>query len=143
SFSMNKRLLLAAAALVCLAPATLPAQIGVPERPLPDGPLVIDTAEQGAIRAVVMKGLDRPWDLAFLPSGDMLVTERPGKRLRRVRGGVLDPQPITGLPEIGGPSSGGLMSVAIHPGFAENGWVYLTYTKDAPSGRRAVGLARG
>jgi aldose sugar dehydrogenase len=140
---MNVRTRLAAVALVCLTPVPLVAQIGVPARPLPDGPFVIDTAEQGPVRVTVMKGLDRPWDLEFLPNGDMLVTERPGRRLRIVRDGVLDPQPIAGLPEIDDSSAGGLMSVAIHPRFAENGWVYLTYTKAAASGHRAVGLARG
>jgi len=139
---MITRIRLAAAALVCLIPLPLIAQIGVPPRPLPDGPLVIDTAEQGPVRVTIMKGLELPWDLAFLPNGDMLVTERTGRRLRIVRDGVLDPRPIAGLPEIGG-GSGGLMSVAIHPRFAENGWVYLSYTKAAAPGRRAVGLARG
>ncbi len=139
---MSMRIRLAAIALVCLAPASLLAQIGVPPRPLPDDSFVIDTAEQGRVRVTVTKGLELPWDLAFLPSGEMLVTERTGHRLRIVRDGVLEPQPIDGLPEIGG-GAGGLMSVAIHPRFADNGWVYLTFTKDAEAGRRAVGLARG
>jgi glucose/arabinose dehydrogenase len=138
---MNIPKLLATFALVCL-PLPLAAQIGVPARPLPDDAFVIDTAEQGQIRVTVMKGLELPWDLAFLPNGEMLVTERTGRRLRVIRDGVLDPEPIAGLPAIGG-GGGGLMSVAIHPRFAENGWVYLTYTKDAERGRRAVGLARG
>lgn len=140
---MNIRSALAAIALVCFAPVPLLAQIGVPARPLPDAPFVIDTAEQGQVRVTVMKGLELPWDLAFLPNGDMLVTERTARRLRIVRNGVLDPQPIEGLPEIYAGGGGGLMSVAVHPRFAENGWVYLTYTKAAERGRRAVGLARG
>ena len=139
-------------ALVCLAPALAAplavAQIGVPPRPLPDDPFVIDTAEQGQVRITVMKGLELPWDLAFLPNGDMLVTERPSERLRLVRNAtqdaVLEPQPIAGLPEeIGGAGGGGLMSVVIHPRFEENGWVYVSYTKAAQRGNRAVGLARG
>ncbi len=139
---MHIRSALGVIAFVCFAPMPLVAQIGVPPRPLPDGPFTIDTAEQGPVRVTVMKGLELPWDLAFLPGGDMLVTERTAGRLRIVRDGVLDPQPVGGLPEIGaGP--GGLMSVAVHPRFADNGWVYLTYTKDAEPGRRAVGLARG
>jgi aldose sugar dehydrogenase len=117
------------------------AQIGVPPRPLPDGPIVIDTAEQGQVRVTVMKGLEHPWDLAFLPNGDMLVTERPG-RLRVVRSGELDPRPIAGLPEIGTAGFGGLMSVVVHPRFADNRWVYFTYTKNTAPGRRAVGLTR-
>src|SRR5438477_13015902 len=71
--------------------------VGVAEVPLPAGPVVVDTAEQHKIRVVVVtKALSHPWGMAWLPNGDMLVTERPG-RLRMVRYGVLDPTPITGL----------------------------------------------
>jgi len=134
-----------AAFTLCLVPQFLAAQVpGVPERPLPDGPFVIDTAERGQVRVTVTKGLELPWDLAFLPSGDMLVTERTSMRLRLVRDGVLEPQPIAGLPgEMSAAGGGGLMSVAVHPRFAETGWVYLTYTKPAERGRRGLGLARG
>jgi glucose/arabinose dehydrogenase len=139
---MTMRIRLAALALSAL-PVTLFAQIGVPARALPDSPFVIDTAEQGAVRVTVMQGLALPWDLAFLPNGDMLVTERPSRQLRRVRNGVVDPEPIAGLPEISAANGGGLMSVKVHPQFADNGWVYLSYTKSARAGNRAVGMARG
>ena len=56
--------------------------------------------------------------IAFLPDGGMLVTERPG-RLRIVRNGVLDPQPIAGVPPVRTDGNGGLMDVALHPRFAE------------------------
>ena len=145
---MNTRLALAATLLLtaafALVPVVSPAQpIGVPPLPLADAPFVIDTAEQGQVRVVPMKGLDLPWDMVFLPSGEILVTERPGMRLRIVRDFTLDPTPIGGVPEIGGAGGGGLMSVAIHPDFEENGWVYLSYTKSAARGGRAIGLARG
>ena len=65
----------------------------MPPKPLPDAPFVIDSAEAGQVRVSVMKGLAHPWSLAFLPNGDILITERPG-RLRIVRKGVLDPQPL-------------------------------------------------
>ena len=139
---MNIRTL-AALALVILAPMPVAAQIGVPARPLPDEPFVIDTAEQGPVRVTVMRGLELPWDLAFLPNGDMLVTERSSRRLRLVRDGAVDPEPISGLPAIGVVGGGGLMSVVVHPQFAENGWVYVSYTKEAARGSRAVGMARG
>ena len=134
-----------AALALCLVPQLIAAQVpGVPERPLPDGPFVIDTAEAGQVRVTPMKGLELPWDLAFLPNADMLVTERTGMRLRIVRRGVLEPQAIAGLPEgMSAGGGGGLMSVAVHPRFAETGWVYLTYTKAAERGRRGLGLARG
>jgi aldose sugar dehydrogenase len=138
------RLRLVALAL-CLGPQFLAAQVpGVPERPLPDAAFVIDTAEQGQVRVTPMKGLELPWDLAFLPNGDMLVTERTAMRLRIVQRGVLQPKAITGLPEgMSSGGGGGLMAVAVHPQFAETGWVYLTYTKSAERGRRGLGLARG
>ena len=65
---------------------------------LPDKPVEFDTAEGQRIRVVVVtKALAFPWTIAFLPDGDMLVTERAG-RLRIIRNGVLDPKPIAGVP---------------------------------------------
>jgi glucose/arabinose dehydrogenase len=117
--------------------------IGVPVPPLGAGPWVFDTAEQPKIRvSVVTKGLSHPWAIAFLPDGAMLVTERPG-RLRVVRNGVLDPQPISGVPQVRTDGNGGLMDVALHPRFTENRLVYLTYTKPVGNGRGAPALARG
>lgn len=88
----------------------------------------------------VASGLDQPWALEFLPDGDLLVTERDG-RLRRVREGKLS-DPITGLPEIAASGQGGLLDVTLHPNFASNRWVYLTYSA---GGWRGMGteLARG
>ena len=143
---MNMRLAtVAAIAAIPGLPVVSHAQpIGVPPRPLADAPFVIDTAEQGPVRVTPMKGLELPWDMVFLPNGNILVTERTGMRLRIVRDFVLDPAPVGGLPEgMGVAGGGGLMSVAIHPDFEENGWVYLSYTKPAARGNRAIGLARG
>jgi glucose/arabinose dehydrogenase len=78
--------------------------------------------------SVLTKGLDHPWGIAFLPDGGMLVTERPG-RLRVVRHGVLDPTPIGPLPQMLATGLGGLLDVALHPRFAENRLIYLTYSK--------------
>jgi aldose sugar dehydrogenase len=117
--------------------------IGVPVRPLGDGPFVFDTAEQHKIRvSVVAKGLSHPWSIAFLPDGNMLVTERPG-RLRMIRDGKLDPQPIAGVPQVFAVQLAGLMDVALHPKFAENHLVYLTYNKPGPNKQVATVLARG
>ena len=79
-------------------------------------------------RVVPMTGLSRPWALAFLPNGDMLITERGG-RLRLVRNGALDPQEIAGVPPVLHHRGFGLMDIALHPGFAENHLVYFTYSK--------------
>jgi aldose sugar dehydrogenase len=81
----------------------------------------------------VVDGLEHPWSMAFLPNGDMLVTERPG-RLRIVRGGVLLPEPVSGLPPIRVGGQGGLLDVALHPRFEENRLVYLSYSKPSPDG---------
>ena len=116
---------------------------GIPAVPLPDAPVVYDTAAGQRIRvSVVADGLTYPWGLAFLPDGRVLVTERLGT-LRQIRDGALDPAPIAGVPEVytGGPLAG-LMDVAAHPRFAENRFVYLTYSKPTADGS-TVALARG
>ena len=129
--------------LLAAGPAEGQSTIGVPVPPLGAGPWVLDTAEQHGIRvSVVARGLSHPWAIAFLPDGGMLVTERPG-RLRVVRDDVLDPHPISGVPEVRTDGNGGLMDVALHPGFADNGLVYLTYTKPVGNGWGAPALARG
>lgn len=85
-------------------------------------------------RAVkVADGFVNPWAIAFLPSGDMLVTERPG-RLRIVRRGALLPKPVAGVPEVVAAGQGGLLDVVLHPNFAQNHFVYLTYSKAVPGG---------
>ncbi|HEX6996790.1 MAG TPA: PQQ-dependent sugar dehydrogenase [Gammaproteobacteria bacterium] len=96
--------------------------------PLGEGPWILDTERQRIRVSVVADGLERPWGLAFLPDGDMLVTERPG-RLRVIRDGVLDPKPIEGLPAIRAAVIGGLMDVALHPGFERNRLIYFSYSK--------------
>jgi glucose/arabinose dehydrogenase len=118
-------------------------EIGVPVPPLGAGPFVFDTAEQHKIRVtVVTKGLSHPWAIAFLPDGNMLVTERPG-RIRIIRNGVLDPTPIAGVPRVRTDGNGGLMDVALHPEFATNRLVYFTYTKPVENGKGTPSLARG
>lgn len=92
-------------------------------------------------QTVLAPGLEHPWSLAFLPNGDMLVTERPG-RLRLVRGGQLVQQPIEGVPQVLAVNQGGLMDVEIHPDFGQNQFVYFTYSSGTPEANRTV-LARG
>jgi glucose/arabinose dehydrogenase len=117
--------------------------VDLPRAPLGDGPWVFDTAEQHKIKvSVITKSLQRPFSLTFLPDGTMLVTERPG-RLRIVRDGVLDPQPVPGLPTIFARANDGLLDVLPHPNFAQNHLLYFAYTKPGPSGNAAHTLARG
>jgi glucose/arabinose dehydrogenase len=144
----------AAAALVVAASAVAaqqraPANNGIPAPPrgivvppLGAGPFVYQTAESQDIRVVVhTRGLVRPWSLVWLPSGEMLVTERPG-RLRIVRNGVLDPQPIAGTPEVRAQGLSGLFDVALHPQFATNRVVYLSYNKPIAERQNGLGVAR-
>jgi aldose sugar dehydrogenase len=98
------------------------------------------SAEHDYRIVTVVEGLQHPWSIAFLPDGDMLVTERPG-RLRIVRGGRLLPEPVPGLPEIRSGGQGGLLDVVPHPDFARNRLLYLTYSKpnaDGSQGTTAV-----
>ncbi len=76
----------------------------------------------------VAEDLVQPWSMAWLPNGDMLVTEKPG-RLRMVRDGQLLPEAIPGTPEVLYKGQGGLFEVVPHPDFNDNQWVYLTYAK--------------
>jgi aldose sugar dehydrogenase len=92
--------------------------------------------------ATVVEGLEHPWSLAFLPGDDgILITERPG-RLRLVLGGTLQPQPVAGVPQVVARGQGGLLDVALHPDFAANRLVYLTYSKPGPQGATTA-VARG
>jgi glucose/arabinose dehydrogenase len=123
---------------------------GLANKPLPPLPMEFDTAEGMRIRvSSVTRDLEYPFSLAFLPDGSMLVTERAG-RLRILRNGVLDPQPVAGLPasywavESGLPGAiHGYMDIVLHPQFAQNQMLYLSYTKPLDSNRRTVAVGRG
>ena len=85
------------------------------------------SSEQHEFRVVtVARGLVHPWSLAFLPNGDMLVTERVG-RLRIVRNGDLMASPVPGVPDVELGGQAGLLDVALHPKFMENRLIYLSY----------------
>ena len=110
--------------------------------PLGAGPWDFDTAE-GKVHAEVVARLERPWSLAFLPGGGMLVTERAG-RLRVIRDGQLDPVAIAGLPPINPAGIGGLYDVVLDPDFAANRRIYLSYVKPSPDnhGHTTLAVAR-
>ncbi len=117
---------------------------GLPVVPLPNEPLVLNTHAIEAIRVVVVaRGLSHPWSLAFLPDGGILVTERDAGRLRMIRDGVLDPEPLEGVPQVLSRGLAGLMDVALHPGFDENRLVYLSYTRPLPDETGTVAVVRG
>ncbi len=104
-------------------------------------PGVIKTQQHDLRIVEIVKGLEHPWSLAFLPDGDILVTERQG-RLRLVRDGRLVADPVAGLPSVAAQGQGGLLDVVLHPDFAENRWVYWSY---AGTGEGGIGteVARG
>jgi len=110
--------------------------------PLGPLPQTLWTAEQPIRVVAAVTGLAHPWSLAFLPDGDMLITERTG-RLRVVRKGVLDPTPVAGVPAVKTGALAGLLDVVLHPKFAENRLVYLTYSKAGENNLSSTALARG
>jgi aldose sugar dehydrogenase len=76
----------------------------------------------------VAEGLETPWGMAFLPDGRMIVTERPGRLRIITPGQSLGPE-VSGLPRVWVQQDGGLMDVAVHPDFAKNGWIYLSFSE--------------
>jgi aldose sugar dehydrogenase len=158
------RILYASALALIVASTTSSAQQTVPFNPtynipvaptglsgkaLPASPVTYDTAEGQKIRvSVVARGLTNPFSIAFLPDGPMLVTERIGQ-LRVIRSGVLDPKPVEGGPkaywagESGMPGAvHGYMDVVLHPNFATNKYVYISYTKPVDATKRAAAISR-
>ncbi len=94
-----------------------------------------------AMRLVTLTmGLEQPWSIAFLPDGRMLVTERPG-RLRVFADGRLEPTPLPGVPRVAATGQGGLLDVCLHPGFAQNRVLYLSYSAEGAGGN-ATTVAR-
>lgn len=113
--------------------ATAPPPISWASPPLPDGPLTVDTGLVRPIKISITKGLNQPWSMVFVQDAGgapvILVTERSGK-LRIIRNGVLDPTPVPGLPtDIQASGLAGLMDIQLHPKFADNKLIYLTYHK--------------
>ncbi len=106
--------------------------------PLPVLPAVFDTYQHKVRVSVVARGLDRPWSLLILPDGDMLVSMRFANQIRAIRKGVLDPQPLAGLPEMRR-----LFDLVLHPRFPENRWIYFTYSKPGTGTLTPFALARG
>ena len=100
----------------------------------------VSTEYQSIELETVAEGFEHPWSIAFLPDGDMLVTERPGRLSRVDNEG--NKTAIDGTPEVHAAGQGGLLEVLPHPDFENNRYVYLTYSK--PDGdETATALARG
>lgn len=104
----------------------------------------VTTERHQAEITTVAEGLNFPWGLAFLPNGDALITEKSGT-LRRVGTDGVISTPISGVPEVVYKSQGGLLDVALDPNFAENEYVYLSYSEADPAGGpgNSTAVARG
>ena len=124
-----------------LAGGSLAVVAGLPSRLLA-AEQVLRSQDHAFRVARIVEGLQHPWGLAFLPDGRMLVTERAGQ-LRIVQGGKLLPQPVAGLPPISAFGQGGLLDVALHPRFGENGLVYLSYVAQGTASGAGTEVARG
>lgn len=109
-----------------------------------DEPVVARSEKGLSVRVVPLaKGLSHPSGMVFLPDGrTMLVVERPG-RLRIVKDGVLDPNPVAGVPAVHNLSLGGIHDIVLHPDFVNNRLLYLSYSKEGPKGTTlAIARAR-
>ena len=103
--------------------------------------LHLTTAQADYRLEQVVDGLRVPWAIAFLPNGDMLVTERSGDLLRVSDGKVV--AEIDGVPEVRARGQGGLLDVVLHPDFESNRLVYLSYSDASGSGGSNTSIARG
>jgi glucose/arabinose dehydrogenase len=109
---------------------------------VPDEDVVMERVESEAATFRVVRlidDLEHPWAIAWLPDGRSLITERPG-RLALVDGDALTE--VAGLPAIAANGQGGLLDVALHPDYADTGWIYLTYSASSDEGYGTV-LVRG
>jgi glucose/arabinose dehydrogenase len=80
----------------------------------------------------IAEDLQHPWAVAKLPDGDFLVTERAGKIFRIGHNG--SKTEIGGVPPVFAQGQGGLLDIALHPDYADNGWIYLAYSKPIGGG---------
>lgn len=107
------------------------------------GDSVLVRSEAGPLRVVVVAtGLETPWALGFLPDGRMVVSERPG-RLRLITQQGQVSAPLAGLPRVHAQGQGGLLDVAVSPGFSQDRLLYFSYAEPTATGARtAVGRGR-
>lgn len=127
------RVTAAVACAVALGVACVAAQAPATTAATPDSTIVHESGGHRFRLVPVAEDLAHPWAVAFLPGGDILVTERTGQ-LRVVRGGKLQPEPISGVPAVRVGGQGGLLDVVLHPNFATNQLVYLSYSKPSADG---------
>jgi glucose/arabinose dehydrogenase len=103
-------------------------------------PAAADDHAPFAIESVAR--LDEPWALTFLPDGRLLVTEKKGN-LRVVTQDGETSRPVAGVPDVAYGGQGGLGDVILHPDFADNRLVYLSYAEAGVGDTRGAAVARG
>jgi len=103
---------------------------------------ILKTEKHAAKLEVVADKLEAPWGMAFLPDGRLLVTERPG-RLRIIDHGKLAEKAIDGTPTVWTQQDGGMLDVEVHPDYAKNGWIYLSYAEPGPNNTSMTAIVRG
>ncbi|MDO9319295.1 MAG: PQQ-dependent sugar dehydrogenase [Gammaproteobacteria bacterium] len=124
--------------LQILAGASLCLAVALPAAAQPE---IYSSAHHDYRAVPVVEGLMQPWSMAWLPNGDMLVTEKPG-RLRVVRDGKMLPEAVPGVPEVLYNGQGGLFDVVPHPDFGNNHLLYLTFAKPVGD-NSATAIVRG
>lgn len=100
--------------------------------PTPEPGAITETQHEDYTVEVVTEGLETPWAVAFLPSGQRLVTEKAGPLRLIEADGTLHPDPIKDTPRTAIIGQGGMMEVALHPDYEENGWIYLGFVDVHP-----------
>ena len=131
-----KRSTVFALAILLVLAAIAPAQSQAPRSPTPapiDRNFHVET---------IVKGLEHPWGLTFLPDGLMLITERPG-RMRTVDSAGRLSKPLEGVPKVLARGQGGLLDVAVDPRFPENRLVYVSYSEPEGNGAAGTSVVRG
>ncbi len=129
----------ARALLPCLAVALLLA--GAATAPTRAADLTVTSDGHTARVETLSNALRYPWGMAFLPDGAALITERGGA-LRLWAEGRLEPRPIAGVPDVWASGQGGLLDVLVHPDFADNGWIYLSFSHSAGRGAANTRVVR-
>ncbi len=124
-FLGRRRLMATTAAAAVAAPAIVRAQ------------QVLRSSKASYSLRMLTLDLEQPWGMAFLPDGRLLITERPG-RLRIFANGRLERAPVGGLPKVYARGQGGLLDVCLHPDFARNARLYLTYSGEGEGGAATV-----
>lgn len=139
---MNARLILLAALLSALAAcgeAPSNATAANPA-PMPPGAPVAPAAVPAPFDIEELARFNEPWAMRFLPDGRLLITEKPGSLALYTLGGARIT--VSGVPEVDYGGQGGLGDVILHPAYAENGWIYLSYAEAGAGDTRGAAVAR-